>query len=125
ALHVIPVWVAAALIVSPAVLIVGLFFLLPGIVMGHLYRKQAPAAKVIRTVGVVILAQLMLELLVFELVLDLSLLDAISTTIRDTYESVMAQNALATAWTPEQADTFISIIINMIPLTFIVLAYVY
>ncbi|MHA6481627.1 DUF2232 domain-containing protein [Paenibacillus sp. strain BS8-2] len=125
ALHVIPVWVIAALIAGPAVLIIGLFFLLPAIVMGHLYRKEAPAAKVIRIVGVVILAQLMLELIVFELVLDLSLLDAMSTTIRDTFESVMAQSAITTEWTSQHTETLISVIINMIPLTFIILAYVY
>ncbi|MDQ6421914.1 DUF2232 domain-containing protein [Paenibacillus sp. LHD-117] len=124
-LHVLPVWIAAALIAGPAVLIIGLFFLVPAIVMGHLYRKQTPAAKVIRVVGVIILAQLMLELLVFELVLDLSLLDAMSTTIRDTFDSVMAQSALATEWSPEHTELLISTIINMIPLTFIVLAYVY
>jgi uncharacterized protein YybS (DUF2232 family) len=125
ALHVIPVWVIASVVVSPSLLIIGLFFLVPAIVMGHLYRKETPAAKVIRVVGVVILAQLMLELLVFELVLDLSLLDAMSTTIRETFDSVMAQNTLATEWTSEHTENFISIIINMIPLTFIVLAYVY
>lgn len=125
ALHVVPVWLIAALIAGPAVLIIGLFFLVPAIVMGHLYRKETPAAKVIRVVGVVILAQLMLELLVFELVLDLSLLDAMSTTIRETFESVMAQNALTTDWTSEHTDRLISIIINMIPLTFIMLAYGY
>lgn len=124
-LHVLPVWIAAALIAGPAVLIIGLFFLLPAIVMGHLYRKQTPAAKVIRVVGIVILAQLMLELLVFELVLDLSLLDAMSTTIRDTFDSVMAQSAFATEWSSENTELLISTIINMIPLTFIVLAYVY
>lgn len=125
ALHVIPVYASAALIVGPGVLIIGLFFLVPAIVMGHLYRKETPAAKVIRVVGVVILAQLMLELLLFELVLDLSLLDAISTTIRETFESVMAQNALTTDWTSEHTDRLISIILNMIPLTFIMLAYGY
>ncbi len=125
ALHVIPVWAIAAVVVSPSLLIIAMFFLVPAIVMGHLYRKETPAAKVIRVVGVVILAQLMLELLVFELVLDLSLLDAMSTTIRETFESVMAQNALATEWTSEHTDNLINIIINMIPLTFIVLAYMY
>lgn len=125
ALHVIPVCLIAALIVGPGVLIIGLFFLVPSIVMGHLYRKETPAAKVIRVVGVVILAQLMLELLVFELLLDLSLLDAISSTIRETFESVMAQNAITTDWTSEHTDRLISIIINMIPLTFIMLAYGY
>jgi uncharacterized protein YybS (DUF2232 family) len=124
ALHTIPVWVAAALIVGPAVLIIGLFFLLPGIAMGHLYRKKEPAAKVIRIVGVIVLAQLMLELLVFELFLDLSLLDEMSSMIRDVFDTVMAQNTLATEWTSSHTDTLIQVIINMIPLTFIILAYV-
>ncbi|WP_445670251.1 DUF2232 domain-containing protein [Paenibacillus sp. PL2-23] len=122
-LHLLPVWLMAGLIAGPGVLIFGLFFLLPGIAMGHLYRKAAPASKVIRVVTLIMLAQLMLELLLFEMILDLSLLDEMSSTIRATLESVGAEYMAAAGWSDEQTELLIQMIIHMIPLTFIVISF--
>lgn len=124
-LHLLPVWVIAGVILGPAVLIIGLFFLLPSVVMGHLYRKGATAAKVIRTVTIVILLQLMLELLLLELILDLSLMDAMGDTIRSTFDSMLAQNLLAAGRDSEYTELLIDTVIHMIPLTFIVLSFTY
>lgn len=125
-LHLIPAWILAAVIVGYPILILGFFFLVPGIVMGHLYRQGAAAGKVIRTVSLVLLAQLMLELLAFEVVLDLSLLGEMKTTIRELFNSgLLAPGLAATGWSAEQTEFLIQSVINMIPLTFIVLAYSY
>ena len=124
-LHLLPVWILAGLIAGPGVLIVGLFLLVPAISMGYLYRKGAYAAKVIRTVTLILLAQLMLELLLFELILDLSLLDEISRTIRSTFESLGTEYLTAAGWSEEHTDLFIQAIIQIIPLTFIIMSFVY
>jgi len=124
-LHLIPVWIIAGVLIGPGVLIIGLFFVVPSIVMGHLYRKGASAAKVIRTVGIVFLAQLMLELLVFELVLDLSLINEMGSIVRATVNDVIAQGLLAQAWNAEMTEILIRTIINSIPLTFILISFVY
>lgn len=124
-LHLIPVWIIAALLIGPGVLIIGLFFVVPSIVMGYLYRKGASAPKVIRTVGIVFLAQLMLELLLFELVLDLSLIDEMGSIVRATVNDVMAQGLLAQAWNADMTEVLIRTIINSIPLTFILISFVY
>nr|WP_169084077.1 DUF2232 domain-containing protein [Paenibacillus sp. PL91]MBC9203308.1 DUF2232 domain-containing protein [Paenibacillus sp. PL91] len=123
ALHLVPVWVLAFFIGGPATLIIGLFFLIPSIVMGHLFMKQAPASRVVRTVGVVILAQLMLELLIFEVFLDISLLKELSTFIRSTVEELMAQRYLPTEWDSGLTDIVIHTMINSIPVTFIMIAF--
>ncbi|MFF2889223.1 DUF2232 domain-containing protein [Paenibacillus sp. NPDC057967] len=124
-LHLIPVWLLAGLIAGPAVLIIGLFFLVPAIVMGHLYRNGAAAAKVIRTGTIVILALLMLELMLFQMIFDISLLNEMSHTIRTTFDSMQDQNLLAPGWNSEFIDMLIQRVIHMIPLTFIVLAFAY
>lgn len=124
-LHLIPVWLLAGLIAGPGVLIIGLFFLVPAIVMGHLYKSGATAGKVIRTVTIMILALLMLELLLFQMIFDISLINEMSRTIRTTFESMQEQNLLATGWDTEFIDLLIQRVIHMIPLTFIVLAFVY
>jgi uncharacterized protein YybS (DUF2232 family) len=123
ALHMLPVWVLAFIIGGPATLIIGLFFLIPSIVMGHLFMKQATASKVVRTVGVVILAQLMLELLIFEVFLDISLLRELSTFVRSTVEELMAQRYLPTEWDSGLTAIVIHTMINSIPVTFIMIAF--
>nr|WP_232243063.1 DUF2232 domain-containing protein [Paenibacillus sp. GSMTC-2017] len=124
-LHLLPVWILAGVLIGPAVLIIGLFFVVPSIIMGHLYRKGVTAAKVIKMVCVVILAQLMLELLLFELVLDLSLLDAMGDSIRTTFNEMMAQNMLVKEWDSTYTETLIDTVINLIPVTFIILSFFY
>ncbi|WP_419875917.1 DUF2232 domain-containing protein [Candidatus Pristimantibacillus sp. PTI5] len=123
ALHLLPVWVLAFLIGGPATLIIGLFFLIPSIVMGHLYMKQAPASKVVRTVGLVFLAQMMLELLIFEVFLDISLIKELSTFVRVSVEDLMAQSYLSTQWDSELTDIVIHTMVNSIPVTFIMISF--
>lgn len=124
-LHLLPVWLLAGLIAGPAVLIIGLFFLVPAVVIGHLYKSGAPAGKVIRMGTIVILALLMLELMLFQMVFDISLLNEMSHTIRSTFDSMQEQNLMAPGWDSEFIDMLIQRVIHMIPLTFIVLAFVY
>lgn len=123
ALHLLPVWVLAFFIGGPATLIIGLFFLIPSIVMGHLYIKQAPASRVVRTVGVVVLAQLMLELLVFEVFLDLSLIKELSSFIRVSVEDLMAQSLLSKEWDSSLTELVIQTMVNSIPVTFIMISF--
>ncbi|CAM4218175.1 YybS family protein [Paenibacillus alkaliterrae] len=121
-LHLVPVWVIAFFAGGPATLIIGLFFLIPSIIMGHLYMKQAPASRVIRTVGVVFLAQLMLELLIFEVFLDISLIREMSTMVRDTMDNMLAQGVLPKEWNSEFTDAVVRMMINSLPMTFIMIA---
>ncbi|MNZ53797.1 hypothetical protein D3C78_716840 [compost metagenome] len=123
ALHLIPVWLIAFFVAGPAVLIIGLFFLIPSIFMGHLYIKQAPASKVVRVVSVVFLAQLMLELLVFELFLDISLIREMGVIVRDMVDNMQTQGVLPKEWNSDVTDMAIRLMINSIPVTFILIAY--
>jgi len=124
-LHLIPVWIIAGLLAGPGVLIIGLFFVVPAVVMGHLYQKGASAAKVIKTVGIVFLAQLMLELLIFELVLGLSLINEMGSIVRATVNDVAARGLLAQAWDADMTELMIRTIINSIPLTFMMISFIY
>jgi uncharacterized protein YybS (DUF2232 family) len=124
-LHLLPAWILASVVVGPSILIIGFFFLVPGIIMGHLYRKGTSAGKVIRLTSLVILAQLMLELLAFEVFLDLSLLEEMKMTIRGLLDGLMAQSLAAAGWGTEQTELLIQTVINWIPLTFIVMAFTY
>nr|WP_054025741.1 DUF2232 domain-containing protein [Bacillus sp. FJAT-28004] len=122
-LHLLPVWVLAFIIGGPATLIIGLFFLIPSIVMGHLYMKQAPASKVLRTVSVVVLAQLMLELIIFEVFLNISLIKELRTFIRSTVDELMTKQLLPTEWNSDLTEVVARTMVNSIPVTFIIIAF--
>lgn len=123
-LHLLPVWMIAGLVAGPAVLIIGLFFILPSILMGHLYRKRASAAQVLRTVTLTILGQLLLELFLFELIFDLSLMNELASSIRLMLDSMLEQNLLAAGWDDAYTELLIQTVTHMIPLTFIVLSFI-
>lgn len=124
-LHLLPVWILAAVIAGPSLLIVGLFFLVPSIVMGYLYRKGASAAKVIRTVGLVFLAQLMLELLLFQMIFELSLLKEFADIIRTTFSTMMTPELEAAGWNDEMTEQLIQSIMDVVPIIFILFSFIY
>jgi uncharacterized protein YybS (DUF2232 family) len=66
----------------------------------------------------------MLELLLFELILDLSLLDEISRTVQSMFESLGTESLTAVGWSEEHTELFIQAIIQIIPLTFIIISFV-
>lgn len=124
-LHLLPVWILAAVVAGPSLLIAGLFFLVPAIVMGHLYRKGASAAKVIRTVGMVLLVQLMLELLLFQMIFDLSLMNEFGNIIRTTFNDMMTPELAAAGWNEELTEQLIQTVMNVIPLIFIMFSFLF
>lgn len=121
--HLVPVWVIAYLLGGPATLIIGLFFLIPSIVMGHLYRKKAPVSKVIRNGSIVFLALMMLEMLLFEFILDLSLIKELGSVVRTTFNDLMAQGLLPKGWNADLTEIAIRTMTNSIPVTFIMIAF--
>ncbi|UVI30307.1 YybS family protein [Paenibacillus spongiae] len=124
-LHMLVVFSLAFAVIGPAALIIGLFFLVPAIVMGHMYRKQMPARKVITVTLLVLLAQLLLEMVLFNAVLDISLLDEMSSMIREMTDSLHAQGLLPAGWTAEATDLFIQTLIHSIPMALITVSFMY
>ncbi|RCW42973.1 DUF2232 domain-containing protein [Paenibacillus prosopidis] len=124
-LHLITVWLLAFFIGGPATLIIGFFFLIPAIVMGHLYMKQEPASKVIRTVGVVFLAGLLLELFIFEVILKISLIQKMSSLVRTTVDDLVVQGLLPKEWNSELTEMMVRTMVGSIPVTFILIAFGY
>lgn len=124
-LHLIAVWLLAFFIGGPVTLIIGFFFLIPAIVMGHLYMKQEPASKVIRTVGVVFLAGLLLELFIFEVILKISLIQKMSSLVRTTVDDLLVQGLLPKEWDSELTEMMVRTMVGSIPVTFILIAFGY
>ncbi|SDS82346.1 Uncharacterized conserved protein YybS, DUF2232 family [Paenibacillaceae bacterium GAS479] len=121
--HLIPVWIIAFFMVGPAPLIVGLFFLVPAIVMGHYYRTDKPVRSRMTAVLVSIVAIVLLELLVFDAVLDLSVIGALQDQIRSVANTVASEPAVSSLWTPEMIDQLVESTVQVIPQALLLSAF--
>ncbi|WP_270166994.1 DUF2232 domain-containing protein [Paenibacillus sp. SYP-B4298] len=109
---------------GPAALVFGLFFLVPAVAAGHMYRRQANARTVITVVTIVILGQLLLELLLFSWVMQISLIGELGNIVRLLVSEFSAQNLLPPQWTDETTTSLIRLMTQSIPLVFIVFSFV-
>lgn len=124
-LHLIPVWIIAAIVIGPSVLLIAVFFVVPAIVMGRMYRKKLPASKVLVRTIIALLALFLLELLVLETVLGISILKEMSNTVYAMIDNVQQQKLLPDTWNSDSADSIVQLIMNSLPLTLIMVSFLY
>ena len=123
AVHMLAVLAAAAAIIGPAALIVGIFFLVPSIVMGYMYVKQAPARKVLTATVLTLLGLLLLELVMFDLLFHFSLIGELRKMITDTVNQLSADGLMPGGWTAELTESYIQTLIHSIPLALITISF--
>mgnify|MGYP002619770870 CR=1 FL=1 len=123
AVHAVVILTLALLLFGPVILFVGLFFLLPAIVMGHLYKRRAPARNVLTAGGVSILALFLLELLLFSVLLDIQMTAELADLIRGNAEALAARGALPAGWNAEMTEALVATAIRSLPLTLILAAF--
>ncbi|WP_435168089.1 DUF2232 domain-containing protein [Paenibacillus glycanilyticus] len=124
-LHLVPVWIIAAVILGPSVLIIALFFLIPAMVMGQMYRKKASAPLILRRTTLTILFCLLAELLIFEGVLKQSFIDQIGEFVRSLVADLDSEHVLPKEWNSDYTESIIKIMIQSIPQAIILISFVY
>lgn len=124
-LHLVPVWIIAAVILGPAVLIIGLFFLIPSIYMGHMYRKRLPASTVLKRTMMALLALILIEFLVLQVFMDISIIDEMSSTVRTMFNEFAQEPMLSTVWSDDYTELWIKMMVNSLPMAFIIVAFLY
>ena len=122
-LHMLVVYGIAAAVLGAPALIVGLFFLVPSVVMGHLYRKKTSARKVLTATLLTFLAEMLLELVMFDLLFNMSLLSEIRRTVRQMVDNLNAQGLLMNSLSAEFTDSYIQVLIHSIPMAFITVSF--
>ncbi|SEN48012.1 Uncharacterized conserved protein YybS, DUF2232 family [Paenibacillus sp. OV219] len=123
-LHMTAVYGIGVLVLGLPAIIVGLFFLVPSIVMGHYYRTGASARKVLTATVLTLLAELLLELVLFDVIFDFSLLSEVRKVIMTTTENLRADGLMPGIWTSEVTETYIQYLIHSIPMAFIALSFI-
>lgn len=122
-LHMLVVYGIATAVLGPPALIIGLFFLVPSVVMGHLYRKQTSARKVLTATLLTFLAEMLLELVMFDLLFNMSLLSEIKQMVRQMVDNLNAQGLLMNSLSAEFTDSYIQVLIHSIPMAFITVSF--
>ncbi|RAP74253.1 DUF2232 domain-containing protein [Paenibacillus montanisoli] len=122
-LHMAAVYGIGVAIMGLPALIVALFFLVPSIVMGHFYRKGVPARKVLTATVLTLLAQLLLELVLFDLVFDFSLLREIREVTTKTVDSLREQGLMPSGWTATVTESYVQSLIHSIPMALITVSF--
>lgn len=129
--HIAAVWIIVALIstlvwnylIGAVLLLQALYFLIPSLVMGRLYKKRASAVKIVLSGAGVILLEFLLILTIGTLFLDFNL----AASIEDIMNNALAplQNVTdpsltgGVTWSPEMTEQFSSYTVRFIPFTLI------
>lgn len=127
-LHIAPVWIISALIFGPMIWLQAAYFLIPGIVMGHLYKKRASAIRTILTGAGTVMALFLMVLLVstvfFQFNLAAAIEDMLNTAMAPLQNVADSPLSSGVVWSPELSQQVSSLTVRLIPFTMIVCALV-
>lgn len=123
AVHVIVIMVVGCVIIDPFVFLsTSLLALIPSIYMGHLYKKGTPSTKIVPKMTGIMLVLLMLELLIIENVLGISLLSDLRKTLIESMNDAASRATLLITWNNEIAENFVKLFLDMIPFILLLIA---
>ncbi|WP_172254867.1 DUF2232 domain-containing protein [Saccharibacillus deserti] len=130
-LHVLPVLAILAVFsgtLAPYTLILAVYFLVPGIVMGHLYKKRAPALQTIVYGTGTLLGMLLVLLAGAKLILGFNLSDYVSDFVHQTFDPLLAvaemNPMLSGQWSPDFIFALANQTVMMIPLGMTVSSFI-
>lgn len=120
--HALVVLIIGCLIVDPVVFIgFSVFAIIPGIALGEYYKKGLASNKIIPKMIALVILMLMIGLFVMENVLKISLLSDMGKTLT-TMMNTANEGFPVLVWNTDMIDSFVKMMINMIPLVFFVMA---
>lgn len=124
AAHIVPIAVIAFLLAGPygpVVVTLGLFFLVPSVMMGHLYKKGTAAKTVVLAGFIVILAELLLELAIFSSQFNFS--NEINSLLIDSMKQLETNGMFSQGWAAKNAASMTDAIITALPLLLLLSAF--
>ncbi|QJD85747.1 DUF2232 domain-containing protein [Cohnella herbarum] len=118
-MHLIPIGVIAFFLsgsFGPVVATLAFFFLVPAIAMGHLYKKGKTARLAVTVGFVIVLAQLLLELVLFSVMFDIDLKAELAAMLADNFKQFEAAQIVTSGWAAEMATAYSDVIMNLLPM---------
>lgn len=122
--HVLVILVVGSVIIDPFIFLsTSILALIPSIYMGHLYRAGTPSLTIIPKMTGIMLVLLMLELLVIENVIGISMLSDIRTTLIASMNNATMQALLPLNWNAEVSEGFVKMFLDMIPFVILLISF--
>ncbi|PWW08814.1 uncharacterized protein YybS (DUF2232 family) [Paenibacillus cellulosilyticus] len=125
AAHVAVVWALSSLLLGWLAPLLGLFFIVPAIIMGHLIVKQSPPGRVLVSGILSLLGIMLLELLLFNLIFDLSLIGEMGDQMREMTNSLQKEGLLPAEWTADLTDSLVKMVTQSVPVVIMTISFVY
>lgn len=120
---------AAAFLLSgaygPLALTLMIFFLVPSIVMGFLYKKRRKAWSIVLAGFLVILAQLLLELVLFSLQFRIDLSAELASLIQSSLNQFETSGMMPAGWAANTASDLGDAIVTMLPLLLLLSSFLF
>lgn len=126
--HLVPIALAAFLLSGPygaVIVTLGLFFLVPAIAMGHLYKKMWPAQRIVLIGAAVILVQLLLELVLFSWLFDIEFKTELAEMLTSSFLPLETSGVVESGWAAESAAAFSNALIVMLPMLLLVASFLF
>ncbi|MFC4601359.1 DUF2232 domain-containing protein [Cohnella hongkongensis] len=127
-LHLIPVGIVVFLLsggMGPMLVTLALFFLVPAIAMGHLYKRGNSARAAVTAGFVIVLAQLLLELALFSALFDIDLRAELTAMLAENFKQLEAANMFEAGWAARAAEEFSRSILSMLPMLLLVTTFLF
>lgn len=122
--HVIGIMVVGCLIIDPFVFLsASILALIPSIYMGSHYKKSTPSIQIIPKATVLTVVLLMLQLFVIENVIKVSMLKDMHDSIAQMMNDISAQGLSPVVWNNDMTDSFVKLVMNMIPFVFLIISF--
>jgi uncharacterized protein YybS (DUF2232 family) len=108
---------------GPLLLTMMVFFLVPSIVMGLLYKRRCKARTVLLAGFLIVLAQLLLELILFSLQFQFDLSSELASVLQNSLTQFETEGALPPGWAADTADSLGDAIVTMLPMLLLLSAF--
>lgn len=123
--HVAVVFVIGSVIIGPTIfLISSILALIPSVFMGRYYKKGLPSVKIVPQMTGIMLIAFMLLLWLIEEVIGVSFLADMRKSMMLTLNNMASINVSPIEWTHEMSESFVTIMMSMIPFVLFVIAFV-
>lgn len=121
-IHMLLLWLVSFLVMGTfgsAAVLFFIYFTIPGIVMGRLYRRKATAISVWFYGTITILIESIIMLFVMNTVLGFNFNAYLGEAIRASIEPLQSANLMPIGWTPKMTDELIGMMTSMLPFALI------
>lgn len=126
--HIVPVLAIVSVLLGPTFIILAIFFLIPSIVMGHLYKKRTPAFRTVIFTTITLMVEFLLLLFVSTVVFGFDLSRAIEDTVNMAASPLkdMGSGSLGSdlGWSAELAEEFSDLTVRMLPFTLVLSSFI-